>query len=966
MPSRADVFARAQWNLKILADTRRDGVDFYPRGKDERWWIKNHRGFSLCRTPSDHDPREIWVWKNVELVDGNHVPSAVFSGIDTETPTERVSRLLLNPNSNPPMPSLHIRIQQRHRELDLATMKLKTTRLDHDDRARIELAQRIADELESPFCDKAIDLEIDQHWVGGWDEILLVWADTLRTRIEDVTLHPDSVSQMDKFRAGWVLSTLVTDKGLFADFDAFMKTSVDMSVMNKTERPWSYRRPDNGGVPLKTTAESAFSWIQDATTAWRNNQMLVHGPLAPGVGWAIKNGNVVTLGSDRIRWTWAAADYDPATALIAEATMVTTDGMRLKPFTHYNVKLNLAQMRVVTPFTEDETNTIRQSNRLADGKITPFSNESMMYDLKTKSVPARWEAALARMVTRARAYAGFKLYIEGTYTHDDRVYIGWAVDNPGLDFAAFEAAMSAIPHTDSRFRRWDKLGKGGLDMTTLDVYLPKVMADMESWKLDPATINQNMRFIVGWWTSNPPGRVPGDIPELLAERHRTGRTAEEAFPRIRNISVAWRNRTTLLDPRGVFDSALGVTRRGGLVFTLGRDNGVAWQWDTGEYNPDSSVIRFLRLAWPGIGIVRENVKLDLVTMRVETGLTASELEQLLPPGKYEDVAVAWRNRATLLDPRGVFDSALGVTRRDGLVFTLGRDPGVAWQWDPRNYHSNTSVIGYLHLDWSGGDIFRENVKLDLVTMRVETGLTASELEQLLPPGKYEDVAVAWRNQTTLLDPSGVFDRALGVTKSGGLVSALGRDPGVAWHWDPSEYDPDTSVIKVLRLAWPGLDIVHENVKLDLVTMRVEAVLTTSERKALLPPGEYKYVAVAWRNWTTILNPRAVFDSALGATKRDGLVFTLGRDDGILWNWDPSDYDRNTSVIKSLILDWPKFTIARKNVKLDLVTMRVETELTAYEREQVALPAGVRTKRRGSDGPDSDNKQSRTGARLVYV
>ena len=447
MPSRADVFARTQWNLKILADTRRDGVDFYPRGKDERWWILNVHGSSHCHTRSEHDPHEIWGWRNVELADGNHVPLARLMSLDTETPTDRAARLLLNPNSPPPLHRLRVRIEQRHRELDLATMKLKTTRLDHDDRARIELAQRIADGLESPFCDKAIDLKIDQHWMSDWVDVIFAWATRTKAAIEDITTRPDSVSQLDKFRAGWVLWwSDDSDTITFADFDKFMKASVDMSVLNKTERPWSYRRPDKAiAVPLKTTAESTFSWIRDATTAWENNRRLVTGDLLGSKFEVTRDGRIESMGEDTRLWRWRVADYDPTTTTIATAEARST---YLNPFIHHNVKLDLVTLRVDTVFTDAESNMIRSASHAWHGKITPFSAKSVESDLRNNCLPERWEQILGRAVDRAKAVGERGDYLREDYTIEDRIYIGWKLDNPGLDFAAFDA-LDTLPAAEN-------------------------------------------------------------------------------------------------------------------------------------------------------------------------------------------------------------------------------------------------------------------------------------------------------------------------------------------------------------------------------------------------------------------------------------------------------------------------------------------------------------------------------------
>ena len=231
MPSPADVFA-ANRNREILATARSGGTEFIP-GRNDHWWIRyRDSGRTVCYTPSEETPTEIWMWNNVDRVPGrpvNYVVHASLKGFDLETSTERTARLLLDPKSHPPLRDIVVAVTQNDLEINLATMQVKTKRIDHNDIARIKLARLIYDGNESPFHKNSIRLELDRYCVQRWRGMLEAWATRIKAEIEDVAIRPDSVSQLDKFRAGWVLSLGDGDLGLFTDFNEFIAARVDTS-----------------------------------------------------------------------------------------------------------------------------------------------------------------------------------------------------------------------------------------------------------------------------------------------------------------------------------------------------------------------------------------------------------------------------------------------------------------------------------------------------------------------------------------------------------------------------------------------------------------------------------------------------------------------------------------------------------------------------------------------------------------
>jgi hypothetical protein len=96
---------------------------------------------------------------------------------------------------------------------------------------------------------------------------------------------------------------------------------------------------------------------------------------------------------------------------------------------------------------------------------------------------------------------------------------------------------------------------------------------------------------------------------------------------------------------------------------------------------------------------------------------------------HDDKVTSTRNKATLLD-YGVFDAALGVQRPPygGRNFsTLDNSDGNRWVWSLEDYDRDTSFIDKIWISSDTGFfIFHLGVKLNLVTMRVETTLTDDE------------------------------------------------------------------------------------------------------------------------------------------------------------------------------------------------------------------------------------------------
>jgi hypothetical protein len=359
-----------------------------------------------CYSPSADSSGRVWKWK--------------LSDYDKDSGHIRLVTLSTNGSANP----VYITITQKWVEIDFATMKVGVKKLNGIERHCLDLSEDIANGTLSPLDPKVTRQKIRRLWNSSWENVLRIYATETMDKLETGNIDPSTVSQYEKLYIGWRTDRSGHTK--FSNFEKFVADNIDFGLeRSRTKQTLCCGRPTGMRVPLSITAEQEFYQIDILERIWSNKQKLMNYIKSAGTG----NFNVEkTIGSDGDMktqpligvdntipfWEWKLSDYDPVTSTVAR--MVYKSDI-FNDIVRTNVRLELDQLRVRIPFSNDETQMIWLEARGYNGSPLSIESDTLRMYIKPAVREARLDTGYAKVMRGNREY--------NSYSPEVRRYVGW-------------------------------------------------------------------------------------------------------------------------------------------------------------------------------------------------------------------------------------------------------------------------------------------------------------------------------------------------------------------------------------------------------------------------------------------------------------------------------------------------------------------------------------------------------------
>jgi hypothetical protein len=193
--------------------------------------------------------------------------------------------------------------------------------------------------------------------------------------------------------------------------------------------------------------------------------------------------------------------------------------------------------------------------------------------------------------------------------------------------------------------------------TVLSDYATRMMTELETGNIDPATVSQHEKLYIGWRVDRVGDTTFANFETFVAdnidfglERTRTkvskwdknrivpfSTTAEQEFPRIDRLGQHWSNKQQLIKygETGAGSFVLeSTTGSHGDMITSSYDSYdspriAKWTWKLSDYNPVTSVVATVIYKTDLFNdIVHTNFVLDLWSLAFEEGFTPTEKRKL--------------------------------------------------------------------------------------------------------------------------------------------------------------------------------------------------------------------------------------------------------------------------------------------------------------------------------------------------